>query len=56
LGVPAQKRQRRQADPLQSFASTSAPLSDLQKDFRLHPSRGLNSIENINYELEVKLA
>jgi hypothetical protein len=40
LGVPAQKRQRRQADPLQSFTSTSAPLSHLQKDFRLHPSLG----------------
>ena len=34
LGVPAQKRQRRRAGPLQSFAK------DRQKDFSLHPSRG----------------
>jgi len=34
-GVLAQKRRRRRADPLQSFARGR------QKDFRLHPSRSI---------------
>jgi hypothetical protein len=47
LGVPAQKMQRRLADPLQSFAR------DRQKDFRLHPSRKISKSEILNFVFEM---